>query len=109
MLFPVNTVLEEVFVGGKVTPKFRWGVVFGTAMIAWLVPDFGVFIGFVGSSICMVLGFILPCAFHLKAKGEEITEREKFLDWGLIVFGTVMGVMGTLESGKDLIMVMFSR
>ena len=43
MMFPVNTVLEEVFSvsNGSKCVRFRVMVVIGTSFIAWSVPDFG--------------------------------------------------------------------
>lgn len=43
MMFPVNTVLEEVFSvsNGSKSVRFRVMVVIGTSFIAWSVPDFG--------------------------------------------------------------------
>lgn len=111
MMFPVNTVLEETFsIDSSRSFRFRVMVVIGTSFIAWSVPDFGVFIAFVGASICMILGFVMPAYFHLKALGDQATPKEKMADYGLILFGCVMGFLGTLESGKDLIdVVVFGK
>ncbi|GMI05760.1 hypothetical protein TrVE_jg12800 [Triparma verrucosa] len=105
MMFPVNTIAETRIWGDDAPKnwKFRTSVVAMTAVVAWGVDDFGLFIHFVGSSVCMILGFILPCYFHLKVGGAGLTKWEKHLDWGLIGFGAVFGSMGTFDSGAELL------
>ena len=105
MMFPVNTIAETRIWGDDAPKnwKFRTSVVAMTALVAWGVDDFGLFIHFVGSSVCMILGFILPCYFHLKVGGEGLTKWETHLDWGLIIFGAVFGSMGTFDSGAELL------
>jgi len=107
MMFPVNTVLEDALsiTDDRKSMRFRGIVVVITSFVAWSVPDFGVFIAFVGSSICMILGFIMPAYFHLQAIGDATTKKERMVDYGLMAFGTLMGVLGTIESGRDLINV----
>jgi proton-coupled amino acid transporter len=71
-------------------------------MVAWLVPDFGAFLSLVGSSICTVLGFILPCWFHWKVMGNELPNWQVGLDLFLMVGGGVFGVLGTYQSITSL-------
>jgi len=102
MMFPVNEVLENFFLSDKM-PKpnraFRTCVVIASATIAYAVPNFGLFLSLVGSSICTLLAFILPCYFHLLAFGRRgLKYWEIFLDYFLIGFGVLFGILGTYES-----------
>ena len=110
MLFPVNEVMEDLLLGKKSRRNklFRSFVVLMCVIIAWMIPNFGQFLSLVGASICTILGFILPCYFHLKSfKRTELKYWEIFLDWFLIAFGVVFGILGTRDSlvgilsGKD--------
>jgi proton-coupled amino acid transporter len=105
MMFPVNEVMEDIFLGkgSRQNKVFRTAVVGVSATIAWLIPDFGKFLSLVGASICTILGFILPCYFHLQAfEKSELKFWELALDWFLISFGVVFGIIGTYTSFVDL-------
>ncbi|CAB9511960.1 Proton-coupled amino acid transporter 4 [Seminavis robusta] len=105
MMFPVGHVLEDqlqLFRQYSVTTRAL--VVFLTSVVAWAIPSFGKFLGLVGSSICMILGFILPCYFHLRVfDPNDLSKTELFMDYALIVVGTIMGVIGTYNSFMDLL------
>lgn len=106
MMFPVNEVMEDLFLGegSRNNKVFRATVVVFSCTVAWLVPDFGQFLGLVGASLCTILGFILPCYFHLQAfEKSELKWWELILDRFLIVFGIAFGIMGTYTSFVDLI------
>lgn len=107
MMFPVNDVMEDNVLPESIkrpSRQFRIGVVFFTAVVAYAVPDFGKFLGLVGSSICTILGFILPPVVHVLVFGRnEITLFEKVMDISLIVFGTLLGTFGTASSLKSLL------
>jgi hypothetical protein len=166
MMFPVHDVLEDVLdacykymststssARGTSTKRLasRWSkqclratVVCASAWIAYSIPDFGKFLSLVGSSVCTLLGFILPCWFHLQVfhgkeetvlvvmqqqevvevdhdegvlevlevqQSDETKPRIKAkslmwwqwaLDWFLIGFGIIFGILGTIQSWKDL-------
>lgn len=55
----------------------------------------------------MILGFILPGYFHYKVCGKDLTVSERATDVGLIIFGAIMGTLGTIESGGNLIRVVY--
>jgi len=79
-------------------------VVLLTSLVAYAVPSFGKFLGLLGSSICMVLGFLAPSYFHLKVfERSELSMLEWLMDWGLIFIGSIMGVIGTYNSFLDLL------
>lgn len=107
MMFPVSDVLENLFLSdAKLPPRsycpsrtFRLSIVFITATIAYTIPNFGKFLELVGASICTLLGFILPCIFHIKVYGRsELKTWELVLDVSIIIFGVVFGMLGTVEA-----------
>lgn len=107
MMFPVSDVLENLFLSDASKPPrsycpsrtFRVGIVFMTATIAYVIPNFGKFLELVGASICTLLGFILPCIFHIKVFGRsELKLWELVLDVFIIVLGVFFGAIGTIES-----------
>ena len=104
MMYPVNHVMEDAFeTFQRFSVATRTFMVFLTTVIAYAIPSFGDFLGLVGSSICMVLGFILPCYFHLQTHDRsELSFTEFYLDWMIMVLGGIMGVLGTYFSFIDL-------
>jgi proton-coupled amino acid transporter len=102
MMFP----LWSIFEGwnprfGEHTPTrvlMRGSVVVTTAIVAYCVPNFGKFLSLVGSSICTLLGLILPCYFHLSVLSKELPWWQWILDVVLIVGGSLFGLMGTYQS-----------
>ena len=63
-----------------------------------LVHNFADFISLVSSSVCVVLGFVLPAAFHLKVFSAEMGWTELVADVAVIVIGTALAVSGTWTS-----------
>ena len=107
MMFPVSDVLENLFLSdSKLPPRrycpsrtFRICIVLMTATIAYTIPNFGKFLELVGASICTLLGFILPCIFHMKVfPRSELATWEYILDILLIVLGTIFGLIGTFDA-----------
>lgn len=105
MLFPVNEVMEDFVLSQASRPNrtFRTSVVFLSALIAYAIPDFGKFLSLVGASICSILGLILPGYFHMTAVGKELTFWQMLLDWFLIAFGVIFGIVGTLDAFVSLL------
>jgi len=106
MMFPVNEVIEDMLLSSVSKPSrlFRLSIVFLTALVAYSIPDFGEFLSLVGASICTLLGFIIPCYFHLKVfDWKELPYWQFGLDAFLIVFGFVFGCLGTWDSFKNIV------
>ncbi|KAK5119931.1 hypothetical protein LTR85_007007 [Meristemomyces frigidus] len=64
-------------------------------VLAILIPQFDTIMSLLGAVACFTICIILPCAFHLKLFGKELTFRQKALDWTLIVVSTVLAVVST--------------
>uniref|UniRef100_K3X1R2 Amino acid transporter transmembrane domain-containing protein n=1 Tax=Globisporangium ultimum (strain ATCC 200006 / CBS 805.95 / DAOM BR144) TaxID=431595 RepID=K3X1R2_GLOUD len=79
MLFPVFEVLQPAILKNVSTEQnpetkrivFRSIFVLCTALVAAGVPNFGLFISFLGSTCCSLLGFVLPVVFYLQIVAEE--------------------------------------
>ena len=65
-------------------------------IIAILVPSFDRIMALMGSALCFTICIILPLTFYLKLFGDEISMKERVLDWFLIVICSVIAVIGTV-------------
>nr|GMD58353.1 amino acid transporter ANTL1-like [Ipomoea batatas] len=98
MMNPVYEVMERRLCEGKYSLVVRWGMVLGVSLVALLVPNFADFLSLVGSSVCVVLGFVLPAMFHLIVHKEELGVLGFACDGVIIVLGIVFAVYGTWSS-----------
>ena len=102
MMFPIWSIAERISPkikdNAKLSKRFRIGVVCVSALVAYAVPDFGKFLSLVGSSICTILGFILPCYFHWVVFDKELPKWQYNLNVFLIFGGSLFGIIGTAES-----------
>lgn len=106
MMFPIWHISEDLMSrlhdSVVMNTLFRCLLVVLTAIVAYAVPNFGSFLSLVGSSICTILGFILPCYFHLAVLRKEMPSWQVGLDSFLIIGGVLFGIMGTYNSFMDL-------
>lgn len=65
-------------------------------LMAIFFPNFDSIMALMGSSLCFTICIILPVAFYLKIFGDEISLKERILDWALIVSCTCMAILGTV-------------
>ena len=77
---------------------FRTAVVITSSLVAYSVPDFGNFLSLVGSSLCTILGFVLPTYFHLSVLRHESPAWQVALNCFLLLGGALFGVLGTFSS-----------
>lgn len=102
MMFPIWSIAESL--SSRVNDDqiarvgFRSALVTLSAIVAYAVPDFGKFLSLVGSSICTILGFILPCYFHWAVFKGDSPLWQISLNWLLIVGGAAFGILGTYHS-----------
>jgi vesicular inhibitory amino acid transporter len=62
-------------------------------VVAILIPDFDRLMSLIGSLACFAICLILPCAFHLRLFGKELSPWRKTGDWALITVSTVLAVV----------------
>ncbi|KAG5529974.1 hypothetical protein RHGRI_030367 [Rhododendron griersonianum] len=98
MMNPVYEVMERRFCESRYCVWMRWVVVLGVSLVALLVPNFADFLSLVGSSVCIVLGFVLPSLFHLMVHKEEMGWSGMALDGAIVVLGLFLAVSGTWSS-----------
>ncbi|KAA8547601.1 hypothetical protein F0562_004030 [Nyssa sinensis] len=98
MMNPVYEVVERRFCEGRYCVWLRWAVVLVVSLVALLVPNFADFLALVGSSVCIVLGFVLPALFHLMVQKEELGWKGFVLNGAIVVLGLILSVSGTWSS-----------
>lgn len=98
MMNPVYEVAERLLYGKRYAWWLRWLLVVFVGLMAMLVPNFADFLSLVGSSVCVLLGFVLPAAFHLKVLGAEIGWPALIGDAAVIVVGVALSLSGTWTS-----------
>uniref|UniRef100_A0A5B6ZVR4 Amino acid transporter transmembrane domain-containing protein n=1 Tax=Davidia involucrata TaxID=16924 RepID=A0A5B6ZVR4_DAVIN len=98
MMNPVYEVVERRFCEARYCLWLRWAMVLGVSLVALFVPNFADFLSLVGSSVCIVLGFVLPALFHLMVHKEELAWKGFLLDGAIVALGLVFAVSGTWSS-----------
>lgn len=119
MVHPVNEILEENLkrnrwfrnlqqgdlhccskarMGKLIVHIVRAIVVVFLALLASTVPGFGVFVSFVGSTVCALLSFVLPATFHLMLLGPSLKLWQKSLDFFILLSGLLFAVYGTYNT-----------
>lgn len=63
---------------------------------AIVIPSFDRIMSLLGSVACFSICIILPLAFHLKIFGKDLSRRERWGNWVLIVVSTVLAVVSTV-------------
>jgi len=105
-LQPVAELIEHVFFKATfevATEKaalrhrraIRVAVILVTTLLALAVPDFGLACNLVGSLANTLVGLIMPPLFYRKLMGDRLTNRERTVCATIVVFGTVLMVVGT--------------
>lgn len=73
----------------------RVACIIAFVVMAILVPEFDTIMSLLGAVACFTICLILPCAFHLKLFGKELSRRQKTLDWTIIIVSTVLAIVST--------------
>lgn len=102
MMNPVYEVVERRFYQGSYCLWLRWAVVLAVSLVALLVPNFADFLSLVGSSVCILLGFVLPALFHIIVFKESLSWIWMAKDGGIVVLGIVLAVSGTWSSLNEI-------
>ncbi|XP_017413045.1 amino acid transporter AVT3C-like [Vigna angularis] len=95
MMNPVNKLVERRLWNFKYCLWLRWLLVLAVSLVAIFVPNFADFLSLIGSSVCVILSFVLPATFHYLVFKEEIDWRCLVCDGAIVVFGLVIAITGT--------------
>lgn len=100
---PVYEVMERRFCEGRYCLWLIWLMVLTVCFVSLTVPNFADFMSLVGSSVSVVLGFVLPAFFHLIVFKDELGWYSLAIDAAFIVMGTTFAVYGTSSSLAKII------
>ncbi|KAE9597919.1 hypothetical protein Lal_00029616 [Lupinus albus] len=103
MMNPVYEVIERRFFNFRYCLWMRWLMVLGVSLVALFVPNFADFLSLLGSSICVILSFVLPALFHYIVFKDELGWKCMVRDGAIVVFGLIVTVTGTWSSLRDII------
>ncbi|KAL5207984.1 hypothetical protein ABZP36_032419 [Zizania latifolia] len=98
MMHPVYEVVERLLHGKRYCWWLRWLLVLAIGVTAMYVPNFIDFLALIGSSVCVLLGFMLPASFHLKVFGTEMTWLGVLSDVLLVTLSLALAMFGTYTS-----------
>ena len=70
-------------------------------MVAIFVPSFSFLCALVGMICTMIVSVVFPAGAHLKMFGPKLCPRDKVLDWIFVVFGSFVGVIGTIATLRE--------
>nr|XP_004253243.1 amino acid transporter AVT3C [Solanum lycopersicum] len=101
MMNPVYEVMERRFCEGRYSFWPRWIMVLAVTLVGLMVPNFADFLSLVGSSVCIVLGIVLPALFHLIVFNKELSWHGLAVDAALVLMGAVLAVYGTYASMSE--------
>ncbi|CAN4109779.1 unnamed protein product [Withania somnifera] len=102
MMNPVYEVVERRLCEGRYCVWLRWIVVLAVTCVALSVPNFADFLSLVGSSVCIILGFVLPALFHLIVFKDELRWHGLVCDGAIILMATVLSVYGTYSTMMEI-------
>ena len=69
-----------------------------TAVLATIVPKFGLFINLIGSFACTALAFILPVQMYNKTHKSNLSHHWRLFHFILVIFGCVCGAISFVTS-----------
>lgn len=83
---------------GILTIAIRIITIIVIVVVAIFVPSFDRVMALMGSLACFTICVILPCGFHLKIFGKDLSFKQKLWDWFLIVVCTMLAIVGTISA-----------
>ncbi|GAV64130.1 Aa_trans domain-containing protein [Cephalotus follicularis] len=109
MVTPVATAIEgglsEDYKGRRtVKLLIRMALLVSTVIVAFVFPYFENLMAIVGSIFVVAASFVLPCLCYLKISGAYCSWSYKLITIaGIVVFGTVAGIVGTYSSIAEIV------
>ncbi|XP_031274394.1 amino acid transporter AVT1I-like isoform X2 [Pistacia vera] len=82
----------------------RTVLVISTVIVALTVPFFGYVMAFIGAFLSVTVSILLPCLCYLRInKGAQRFGMQLIVIVGILVIGSVVGVVGTYTSVKQIV------
>ncbi|KAM7258016.1 hypothetical protein ACFE04_013757 [Oxalis oulophora] len=103
MMNPVYEVVERRLCATSYSIWLRWVVVLVVSLVALWVPNFADFLSLVGSSVCVILAFVLPALFHLRVFKQELSWSGIAIDGVILAFGVIITISGTCSSLVEIL------
>ena len=75
----------------------------GCAIVAMIVPKFGLFINLVGAFACTALAFVMPVWIYNRLHSESLTKTKRYMHYALVTFGLIAGGIASVVSIYDLV------
>ncbi len=85
----------------------RTSIVLFTGFIAVTVPQFGVFLDFLGSFAGTFLCFIFPVMFYNKVFGATMSNATRYINYTVIIVGGICGFISACRSFAELMAELF--
>lgn len=107
IITPIATALEETSLlrdSKALSILIRSVLVVSTIIVALSVPFFGYVMAFIGAFLSVTVSILLPCLCYLRInKSAQRFGLEFFVIVGILVIGSVVGVVGTYTSVKQIV------
>ena len=68
---------------------------FVICFISYSIPSIALFISFTGSLFGTMIIFVFPYVFNIKTFWNQMSETVKFLDVGILIYGSIAGLIST--------------
>jgi proton-coupled amino acid transporter len=86
---------------------FRTSIVLLTGFIAVSIPQFGIFLDFLGAFAGTFLCFIFPVVFYNKVFADKISGGQKVINYTVIVVGGILGMISACRSFAEIMSELF--
>ncbi|XP_031274395.1 amino acid transporter AVT1I-like isoform X3 [Pistacia vera] len=107
IITPIATALEDTSLlrGSRaLSILIRTVLVISTVIVALTVPFFGYVMAFIGAFLSVTVSILLPCLCYLRInKGAQRFGMQLIVIVGILVIGSVVGVVGTYTSVKQIV------
>ncbi|XP_044490762.1 amino acid transporter AVT1I-like [Mangifera indica] len=107
IITPIATALEETSLlrdSKALSILIRSVLVVSTIIVALSVPFFGYVMAFIGAFLSVTVSILLPCLCYLRInKSAQRFGLKFFVIVGILVIGSVVGVVGTYTSVKQIV------
>lgn len=106
-MLPVVLITEKAVLSRKspwlMSYVIRSGLVLSTAVVAEIVPFFGLFAGLVGGLTCASMTCIMPCLCYLKLNWAKITRKELAVNASIATLGIFASASSTVITVIQLV------